>query len=371
MNYSLIPDDTRSNSYLENYNKKIDDYFGKKHLSNWLNFINFIKSESVNSLEKLKSNANSNVRYKEKFSKFGIEKYNEKKTNVSNINWIRNINNSCRYDSFITLFAFVFNPYIEGIEDKKLLNKHILKINEFVKKIIETKNSEYQLKIWKYFIDNKIDILSNDSDGFGKFGYVAQLFAIFKNSKLFCLQESQISVCKLCKNKVELPWLMKSSLLEISKEMIQIKSFPLILDYLLAFDNQGDCDFCLNNYHISNTTLINYKISEFSDFLFIIFDMSYNDICLNISNIKEIIKEEIKFNDDIKYFLSSIICIPYEDHFTIYLHKIEDIKNIDKENLFCYYHDDIDNNGDIIILKDLNNLYNLAKPYIIIYKKII
>ena len=31
MNYSLIPNDTRSNSYLENYNKFIKDYFGNKH----------------------------------------------------------------------------------------------------------------------------------------------------------------------------------------------------------------------------------------------------------------------------------------------------------------------------------------------------
>ena len=55
MNYSLIPNDTRSNSYLENYNKFI---------TNWLNFINFIKS-SINSIEKLNTKANANVRYKE------------------------------------------------------------------------------------------------------------------------------------------------------------------------------------------------------------------------------------------------------------------------------------------------------------------
>ena len=31
MNYSLIPNDTRSNSYLKNYNKFIKDYFENKH----------------------------------------------------------------------------------------------------------------------------------------------------------------------------------------------------------------------------------------------------------------------------------------------------------------------------------------------------
>ena len=122
------------------------------------------------------------------------------------------------------------------LEDDGCLNIHILKINDFVKKIIESLKPEYQFDIWNYFIDNKLDILSNESDGFGKYGYVAQLFAIFKNIKLFCLQESQISICKLCINKVELPWLMKSPLIEITKNLIQIKSFPLIIDYLLTFD---------------------------------------------------------------------------------------------------------------------------------------
>ena len=40
-----------------------------------LNFINFIKS-SINSIEKLNTKANANMRYKEKYSKFGAEKFN-------------------------------------------------------------------------------------------------------------------------------------------------------------------------------------------------------------------------------------------------------------------------------------------------------
>ena len=83
------------------------------------------------------------------------------------------------------------------------------------------------------------------------------------------MHESQVSICKLCKIKVKLPWLMKSPLIEITKNLIQLKSFPLIIDYLLTFDNQGDWDFCINKYNIRNTTLINYNISEYSDFLFL------------------------------------------------------------------------------------------------------
>ena len=61
--------------------------------------------------------------------------------------------------------------------------------------------------------------------------------------------------------------------------------------------NQGDCDFCINKYNIRNSTLINYNISEYSYFLFFILDMSYTDICINIVDIKELIKEELKFSE--------------------------------------------------------------------------
>ena len=82
--------------------------------------MNFIKS-SINSLEKLNSNANANTGYKEKYSKFGAEKFNEKKLNTENIKWLKNVNNSCRYDSFITFFAYIITPYIESLENNTVL----------------------------------------------------------------------------------------------------------------------------------------------------------------------------------------------------------------------------------------------------------
>jgi hypothetical protein len=107
---------------------------------------------------------------------------------------------------------------------------------------------------------------------------------------------------------------MKSSLINITKELVQIKFFPLILDYLLPFDNKGDCNNCLNKFNVPNTALINFKISQYSDFLFFILDMSFMELCVNIAKIKETIKEELAFsdNDNTKYILSCIICIPYK-----------------------------------------------------------
>ena len=61
LNYNNIPKDCRSNSFLENYNGYIKQRLGKNRLINWVNFIDFIKSESSRSIQKLLTAANSNI----------------------------------------------------------------------------------------------------------------------------------------------------------------------------------------------------------------------------------------------------------------------------------------------------------------------
>ena len=77
-NYSIIPDDCRSNSFLENYNKYLKQRLGKKRIINWFNFISFIKEESKRSLDKLSINDNFNINYKLKKMKFKNKFYNDK-----------------------------------------------------------------------------------------------------------------------------------------------------------------------------------------------------------------------------------------------------------------------------------------------------
>ena len=61
LDFSNIPNDCRSNSFLENYNIYIKQNLGKHRIVNWVNFINFIKAESSRSIEKLLKAANSNI----------------------------------------------------------------------------------------------------------------------------------------------------------------------------------------------------------------------------------------------------------------------------------------------------------------------
>lgn len=44
-NYNLIPTDIRSNSYLEKYNKDIEDYISENKEFNWVFLLGYINSE--------------------------------------------------------------------------------------------------------------------------------------------------------------------------------------------------------------------------------------------------------------------------------------------------------------------------------------
>ena len=67
LDYCSIPDDCRSNSYLENYNGYIKYELGKYRIVNWINFIHFIKEESSHLIEKLLNN-NSRIEKKSVFN---------------------------------------------------------------------------------------------------------------------------------------------------------------------------------------------------------------------------------------------------------------------------------------------------------------
>ena len=78
-NYNICPPDIRVNSIVAHYNSTIKKYFGEKKETNWIIFMNFIKSEIQIIIDKLSKNENKNVIYYSKYTKFGSEIYNNKK----------------------------------------------------------------------------------------------------------------------------------------------------------------------------------------------------------------------------------------------------------------------------------------------------
>ena len=65
LDYSKVPKDCRSNSFLENYNGFIKSKLGKYRIINWVNFMNFLKEESQRSITKLYNATSSNLKNKD------------------------------------------------------------------------------------------------------------------------------------------------------------------------------------------------------------------------------------------------------------------------------------------------------------------
>ena len=220
-NYSLIPEDCRSISYLENYNKIMKESLGKSRYIHWINFIHFLKSESTRIKMKIYNNCNANILYKSKFSKFGIKKYedyedknlieNIEKTNHETINdkWLTNKNNSCRYDNFITIYGFCLKCILDKENIVKKENINMLE-NTF-EDLLNNPDSNSKFNLWKFFAEKNIDpenyllnLNKNSSNnnsnklGLGEVGYISQLFRIYKNNENFCIYENIQYNCNYC-----------------------------------------------------------------------------------------------------------------------------------------------------------------------------
>ena len=136
LNYSLIPVEARTTSSLENYNSYINRILGEKEEINWLNFLTFIKDEvdrwqqkvgiikvklidiikSQNKLFK-KSKKSNVVKSKNNINNSGrlvknAEVFESDEHKLKMKNWLIYENNSCRYDCFLTLYAFIIKPFI-------------------------------------------------------------------------------------------------------------------------------------------------------------------------------------------------------------------------------------------------------------------
>ena len=172
-NYSNFPKDIRSNSILERYNKNIKNELGEKRTCNWVKFMNFINREIERINENLGKNENINVLYESKQTKFGKSKYininnpynidntKEKNCNIQNNKitiadkWLKQQNNNCRYNSFITVLYFIFSSFLK---DKKDTNLTLLnELNDLIIKLTNDMTIKNYIDIIVYLQKNKID----------------------------------------------------------------------------------------------------------------------------------------------------------------------------------------------------------------------
>ena len=154
--YSKIPEDCKSISFVENYNRYMKNILGKKRKTNWFTFLNFLKEESDRSIQKLVDNKNYNIDYKlkktifkNKYIDFFEEDNNNNKSNLESItkNKTKELNNN----------------------NLKLSNINIKQINEFSFKLVGLLNYEnicylnasLQILIHLYSFMNEINKCEN------------------------------------------------------------------------------------------------------------------------------------------------------------------------------------------------------------------
>ena len=97
---------------------------GRKYKLRWDVFLKFLHEKYERIRNKLTKNTESNILQKAKKTKFGVEKYIEKKYSaihkassnkfiITNFQWLRYANNSCRYDVFTTLYIYFLYDFID------------------------------------------------------------------------------------------------------------------------------------------------------------------------------------------------------------------------------------------------------------------
>ena len=158
LNYSYLPKKFRSNSYIENYNRriklKLSKYlFGKsKTKISWPLFIFFIRNEEEeyrlenikfdNSIEIKNINLNNN-----KKTDIKIDKSEKIEINIKR-KWLQFNRYSCRYDSFIFIYTFLIRLYLE--KHNLLINNQFIELyNVISEDILSMDELELNNGIWQ------------------------------------------------------------------------------------------------------------------------------------------------------------------------------------------------------------------------------
>ena len=409
--YSKFPPDIRSNSVLERYNKEIKLQLGEKRTCNWVKFMNFINNEILRINTELGKNENINILFEEKKTKFGKSKFikdsnqlnkltEEDKTqplkiikkNISEI-WLKQYNNNCIYNSFITIFYFLFSSFLKNIKEEN--NNILFGLNDLILKLSEDVNNKNYIEIIVFLQKNHIDtnnayidqiikenddekkleliskLNSNNSVDVISSGYVAQLFSIFNNNENFCFGESKTSECIICqKKKYEIIKELKPFVCVNINNINESNLFNIILtkykeNYIY------DCECRKNSKEDVLCTKVKYNLESYPIYMTILFDMSYSDIYKFKEKIYKIAEDTVVLNLIKEYKLIGIISLPSYNHYcSIIFNPSGKYINEYFQSNYIYYHDGMQNDGKIVRIKEGEDWRRLGIPYILIYKLI-
>ena len=401
LDYSNINKSVRSNSYIENYHRKIKlklskFLYGKnKSLITWPLLLYFIINEEqeyrneiydneANLEEKFSQNYKTYIE-ENNFSKIKKEllHYSEKK--VYFLNWK---NNSCRYDVFFFLFTYIILEDIKNID--KFENDNINILKNISTELLMAHDRILEDGIWDLLNNYKTQFfdLTTSKEKYKEFNSFLQCINLLNNDPIFCIKYSTIEGCSICKNQI------------IKENYFQ----PFIDLNEEDLKNNIDLNVKLNNIlkNISTTCLIYgydkegkiinentyYKIitsRSNPNYLFICFEF----IDINSGNYIDLLDQEIKnydnrikYNNEIisyiqknkkinndEYILVGVVTTPSNDHYTgIIVNMLYNISNLLQNH--SYFYDSKSYNHRIIEVENLDLCLNSNNPYIALYKKI-
>ena len=289
---------------------------------------------------------------------------------LTEIEWIKYNNYSCRYDSFLTLFIGCLYGYLSIFNNN--LNKDILFVIEKSKYLINGNFSVID-EIWKYFIDQKIDILKTVkidnnlitiNDGFHDFGYVNQLFSIFETSDIFCLKYIIEGKCFNCNTILNPNYEYNKCLISINDNFLNLNILDSIFLFLIPEKKKISCNIC--KLELCSLELT-YSIINYPKYLAFIFD--YNEYSVLLKLKKEILKKIkssiISPNNDVYQLIGGITMISH-DHFTSFIMNFNYIPNFSEkyETDKIYYHDGIKNKGYFLKFNTFDELFDKYKKLV-------
>ena len=208
LNYTHINKNYRSNSYIENYNRriklKLSKYlYGKsKTKISWPLFNYFIIQEEEDFRNEYHIMENS-IEPQENENVISDSNDNEifDRDNIDNIQknrkWLKLHNYSCRYNVFMLLFTYTIKLYLNLDDKKKDDNIYLSLFNSLTNEILNITNEELDNGVWnlldKYKINYPFII-----QGFKQYYSITQLFSKFEKDKRFCIKYSAMEGCSNC-----------------------------------------------------------------------------------------------------------------------------------------------------------------------------
>ena len=180
----------------------------KKEDENYFKEFN-LKSRNYLEILKTKKNINNNIKDWLNSNNDTIELSNElgeldldnNNYNTNKGRWLKWINNSCRFDSIMTSYLFIF--YSKNETNFNLSTNSGLKpLHKTIKALLNNVNSDDRYNFWSYVNYNQLD------RGFlplslGEIGYITGIFKIFDDNFNYCIKIKKTIFCFSCQKKTE------------------------------------------------------------------------------------------------------------------------------------------------------------------------